>query len=189
MRRPLHALLLLPLLALPQALAAQKKGPPTAVLVRGPEAGQRAPDFSLPWATMETIGTEPFVLSRTLGQVVVLAFYPRDFTRTCTAEWQGLAAQRETLFGPDVTVVGISIDSLETHQRFAVSLSLPYMLLSDPSQQVARKYGAAGDDGVNRRAIYVIGKDGKVTWRDTQFNAIDPREYEALRKAVAEAQR
>jgi peroxiredoxin Q/BCP len=187
MRWPLHALLLL--LALPSQLTAQKKGPPTAVLVRGPEVGQRAPDFSLPGATMESIGTEPFVLSRTLGQVVVLAFYPRDFTRTCTAEWQGLAAQRETLFGPEVTVVGISIDSLETHQRFAASLALPFMLLSDPAQQVARKYGAAGDDGVNRRAIYVIGKDGKVAWRDTQFNAIDPREYEVLGRAVAEARR
>jgi peroxiredoxin Q/BCP len=159
------------------------------VLVRGPEVGRRAPDFSLPWATKDTIGTAPFTLSAALGRVVVLAFYPRDFTRTCTAEWQGLAAEREATFGDDVTVVGISIDSLETHQRFAASLSLPYILLSDPSQQVARKYGAAGDDGVNRRALYVIGKDGKVAWRDTQFNAIDPREYDALRRAVAEAKR
>lgn len=186
--RPRVAALLLAL-TLPPALSAQQKGPPTAVLVRGPEVGRRAPDFSLPWATKDTIGTEPFTLSRTLGQVVVLAFYPRDFTKTCTAEWQGLAAKRESLFGPDVTVVGISIDSLETHQRFAASLELPYMLLSDPTQQVARKYGAAGDDGVNRRALYVIGKDGKVTWRDTQFNAIDPKEYEALGRAVAEARR
>jgi hypothetical protein len=42
---------------------------------------------------------------------------------------------------------------------------------------------------VNRRAIYVIGKDGRVAWRDTQFNAIDPHEYEELRRAVAEARR
>lgn len=171
------------------ALVAQQKGPPTAVLVRGPDVGRRAPDFSLPWATKDTIGSEPFTLSRAMGQVVVLAFYPRDFTKTCTAEWQGLAAKRDALFGPDVTVVGISIDSLETHRRFAASLELPYMLLSDPAQQVARKYGAAGDDGVNRRALYVIGKDGKVTWRDTQFNAIDPKEFEALGRAVAEARR
>jgi peroxiredoxin Q/BCP len=174
---------------LPAVAIAQQKGPPTAVLVRGPDVGRKAPDFSLPWATKDTIGTTPFTLAGSLGRVVVIAFYPRDFTRTCTAEWQGLAAERQATFPDDVTVVGISIDSLETHQRFAASLSLPYMLLSDPTQQVARRYGAAGDDGVNRRAIYVIGKDGRVVWRDTQFNAIDPHEYEELRRAVAEARR
>ena len=180
---------LLLLAAWPVAVEAQQKGQPTAVLVRGPEVGHKAPDFALPWATKDTIGDTPFTLSRALGRVVVVAFYPRDFTRTCTAEWQGLAAEHGTTFSDDVTVVGISIDSIATHRRFAASLSLPYLLLSDPTQQVARRYGAAGDDGVNRRAIYVIGKDGRVYWRDTQFNAIDPRDYEALRRAVAEAKR
>jgi len=188
MTRRLASLLLLA--ALPAGVAAQQpKGQPTAVLVRGPDVGARAPDFSLSWATKDTIGATPFSLAQSLGRVVVIAFYPRDFTRTCTAEWQGLAAEREAILGDDVTVVGISIDSLETHRRFAASLSLPYILLSDPAQQVSRRYGAAGDDGVNRRALYVIGKDGKVRWRDTQFNALDPREFEALRRAVAEARR
>jgi peroxiredoxin Q/BCP len=189
MRRRRRPLLTLALAALPALLAAQEPDRPTAMLSRGPDIGQRAPDFSLPWATKDRVGAEPFSLSRALGQVVVVAFYPRDFTKSCTAEWQAFAAQRDSLFGPDVVVVGISTDSIETHQRFAKSLDLPYMLLSDPEQAVSRRYGANGGGGVNRRAVFVIGKDGKVVYRDSQFAALDPSEYAALRRAVGQARR
>jgi peroxiredoxin Q/BCP len=173
----------------PVALAAQELGPPTALVARGPDLGQRAPDFSLPWATKDRVGTEPFSLGRALGQVVVLAFYPRDFTKGCTAEWQAFAAQRDSLFGPEVVVVGISTDSLETHRRFAESLDLPFMLLSDPDQAVSRRYGANGAGGLNRRAVFVVGKDGRIAFRDSQFSPLDPGEYNALRRAVAQARR
>lgn len=165
------------------------KGPPTASVVRGPEVGQRAPQFALQWATRDTIGpvAEPFRLADNLGKVVVLAFYPRDFTRGCTAEFQAFAERREQLFGPDVVVVGISSDSLPTHQRFARSLDLPFMLLSDPDQSVSKKYGSAGEGGLNRRTVYVIRADGKVAWRNMEFIALDPKAYEELGRAVAAA--
>ncbi|MCU0620002.1 MAG: peroxiredoxin [Gemmatimonadales bacterium] len=169
--------------------AAQRKGPVTAVIVRGPEVGSRAPDFSLPSAVGDTVGAEPFVLSRALGRVVVLVFYPRDFTRSSSAEWQSFVEQRESLFGADVTVVGISPDSLETHRRFSASMGLPFPLLSDPDQAVAKRYGADAEPGYNRRALFVIGKDGRVRWRDYQFNALDPDEHEALRTAIGKASR
>ncbi len=182
-------LVLAALAAAPAALAAQQ-GPPTALLMRGPEVGRRAPDFALPWATKDTVGTAgaPFQLWKNLGRVTVLAFYPRDFSSGCTAELRTFTEQFESLFGPDVTVVGISTDSVETHQRFAASLGAPFMLLSDPSQAVARKYGANGDAAM-RRVVYVIGKDGKVAYRDLRFGALDPKAYEALRAAVREARR
>jgi peroxiredoxin Q/BCP len=184
-----RARLLLPLLlgVVTTPLAAQRTGPVTAVLVRGPEVGTRAPDFSLPWVVGDTIGAEPFTLSRALGRVVVLVFYPRDFTRSASAEWQSFVAQRDSLFGGEVTVVGISADSLETHRRFAASMGLPFPLLSDPDQAVAKRYGANAEPGYNRRALYVIGKDGRVRWRDFQFNALDPKEHAALREAIVKA--
>jgi peroxiredoxin Q/BCP len=177
----------------PTGIEAQEgqKGPPTAVLVKGPEVGQRAPQFALQWATRDTIGpvNAPFRLADNLGKVVVLAFYPRDFTRGCTAQFETFARDREALFGPDVVVVGISADSLPSHQRFARSLDLPFMLLSDPDQQVARKFGSAGSSGLNRRTVYVLGTDGKVRWRNMDFAALDPKAYEELGRAVSEARR
>lgn len=166
---------------------APRTSTPTAVIVRGPDVGQRAPQFSLPWATRDTIGTTPFRLEDNLGRVVVLAFYPRDFTRGCTAQFEAFAAQREQLFGTDVVVVGISPDSLPSHQRFARSLDLPFMLLSDPDQVVSRRYGSAIEPGRNRRTVYVLRPDGKVAWRNMEFSALDPKGYDELGRAVAAA--
>jgi peroxiredoxin len=84
-------------------------------------------------------------------------------------------------------VVGINNDSLETHARFAASLNLPFRLLTDKDQAVSKKYGSAGDEGTNRRTVYVIGKNGDVAWRDTQFRALDAKSYQNLRKAIAAA--
>ena len=108
-----------------------KKGTPTAVVSGGPQVGKQAPDFTLPWANKDGIGPadSPYQLWRDRGKTVVIAFYPRDFTRGCTAEMQTFADQYESLFGPDVVVVGINTDSLTTHNRFAGRLGLPFRLL------------------------------------------------------------
>lgn len=171
------------------ALAAQSPyDRPTAVVATGPQVGQRAPDFSLPWSSREVTGGDPwFSLSAHRGRVVVLAFYPRDFTSGCTAEMKTFADQYAELFGEGVVVAGISTDSLTTHRRFAEELGLPFQLLSDPDQAVARKYGSADANGNNRRTVYVVGKDGKVTYSDRRFGALDPKSYERLKEAVKAA--
>lgn len=178
------------LLAVPPTGAAAQAADdaPTAVLVGGPREGSKAPDFSLSWANSETIGTpeSPYELWRDRGKTVVLAFYPSDFTRGCTAEMQTFAEQYDTLFGDDVVVLGISADPLESHQRFAASLDLPFRLLSDPEQKVARKYGSNGDEHP-KRTVFVIGPDGRVRYRNLKFNALDPKDYSALGSAVQAA--
>ncbi len=171
-------------------LAAQAaNATPTAVIVGGPREGVKAPEFSLPWANKDTVGTagSPYELWRDRGKTVVLAFYPADFTKGCTAQMQTFADQFDTLFGPDVVVVGINADSLQTHRRFAASLGLPFRLLSDPGLQVAKKYGSAGDGGHPRRTVFVVGPDGRVTYRNLQFNALDPKHYSELGSAVQAA--
>ncbi|HJR50813.1 MAG TPA: peroxiredoxin [Gemmatimonadales bacterium] len=171
-------------------LAAQAAGAnPTAVLVGGPREGTKAPDFSLPWATKETVGTAdaPYELWRDRGKTVVLAFYPADFTKGCTAELQTFADQYDTLFGSDVVVLGVSSDSLESHKRFAASLDLPFRLLSDPDLKVARNYASNGDAGRAKRTVFVIGPDGRVRYRNMKFNPLDPKDYSALGSAVQAA--
>ena len=164
-------------------------GPPTAVLVSGPDVGRRAPSFRLPWANKDGVGPadQPYDLSLDRGKTVVLAFFPRDFTSGCTAEMRTFAEQYDSLFGPDVVVVGISTDSLATHTRFAASLNLPFRLLSDPAQDVAKRYAANDKSGYLRRVVYVIGPDGKVSYRNMRFNALDPKHYADLGAAVRRA--
>jgi peroxiredoxin Q/BCP len=178
------------LLALPLAgLAAQAADANlTAVLDGGPREGAKAPEFSLPWATKDTVGTadSPYELWRDRGKTVVLAFYPANFTKGCTAELQTFADQYDTLFGSDVVVLGVSSDSLKSHKRFAASLDLPFRLLSDPDLKVARKYASNGD-GRAKRTVFVIGPDGRIKYRNLTFNALDPKDYSALGSAVQAA--
>ncbi|MGH7580593.1 MAG: peroxiredoxin [Gemmatimonadales bacterium] len=171
-------------------LAAQAaKGTPTAVVVGGPNVGAVAPEFSLPWANREVVGPAdaPYQLWRDRGKTVVIAFYPADFTKGCTAQLQTFGDQYDSLFGEDVVVVGISADSLETHRRFAASLDIPFRLLADPDLTVARKYGSKGDGGRPRRTVFVVGPDGRVKYRNLQFNALDPTHYSELGSAVQAA--
>ena len=91
------------------------------------------------------------------------------------------------LFGEGVVVVGISADSLETLQRFAASLELPFQLLSDRDQRVARAFGSADRDGYNRRTVYVIDPGGRVVYADLRFRALEPASYRDLGRAVATA--
>ena len=158
----------------------------TVVLMGGPDVGKRAPDFSLPWANREGVGPveSPYQLASDRGRTVVVAFYPRDFTKGCTAQLQTFAEQYDSLFGPDVTLVGISTDSVTTHSRFAASLNLPFRLLSDPEQRVSKQYASKDSGGYNRRTVYVIGPDGRVRYRNMKFNALDPKAYSELRAAV-----
>ena len=174
-------------------LAAQSpppsRGEPTASFISGPEVGDDAPEFTLPWATRDSVGPSdaPFRLAHQRGKVVVLAFFPRDFTSGCTAEMRTFTDQYDLLFGEGVEVVGISVDSLTTHVSFASSLGLPFKLLSDPSQSVAKQYGSQGSQGTMRRTVYVIDPEGKVAYRNLRFGALDRRSYDELKAAVREA--
>jgi peroxiredoxin Q/BCP len=166
--------------------SAQRDSAVKAVLMGGPDVGKRAPDFSLPWASREGAGPveSPYQLASDRGRTVVIAFYPRDFTKGCTAQMQTFGEQYDSLFGPEVTLVGISSDSVTTHSRFASSLNLPFKLLSDPDQRVSKQYASKDSRGYNRRTVYVIGPDGRVKYRNMKFNALDPRSYSELRAAV-----
>ncbi|HEY3011693.1 MAG TPA: peroxiredoxin [Gemmatimonadales bacterium] len=185
------ALAALLILGAPVASAQDGKGQVRAVLRGGPDVGQRAPDFSLPWATRDGVGPveSPYQLASDRGKTVVVAFYPRDFTKGCTAEMRTFAEQYDSLVGPDAVLVGISTDSVETHGRFAASLGLPFRLLSDPEQRVSKQYASKDPDGYNRRTVYVVGPDGKVKFRNLRFNALDPKDYAELRAAVRSSTR
>lgn len=167
-----------------QEQPASRTSQPVARIVSGPGTGDVAPNFRLPWAAADSIGSmsDDFILQKHLGEIVVVAFYPKDFTSGCTAEMKAFAERFEELFG-NAVVVGVSADSLETHQRFAASLDLPFRLLSDPNQRVARLYGSNGEN-YPRRTVFVINREGRVTYRDMRFGALDATAYDKLKAAV-----
>lgn len=173
------------------AVAQNSSGSLRAIVHGGPDVGQRAPDFSLPWANKDGVGPieSPYQLASDRGKTVVVAFYPRDFTKGCTAQMRTFAEQYDSLFGPDVVLVAISTDSVETHGRFAKSLGLPYRLLSDPEQRVSKQYASKDPEGYNRRTVYVVGPDGRVKFRNMRFNALDPKDYSELRQAIRNSPR
>jgi peroxiredoxin Q/BCP len=179
------------LAAPPSTLAQDGPGKVTVRMQGGPDVGQRAPDFSLPWANRDGVGPveSPYQLASDRGKTVVVAFYPRDFTKGCTAQMRTFSEQYDSLFGPNVVLVGISTDSVTTHSRFASSLGLPFRLLSDPEQRVSKQYASKDPEGYNRRTIYVVGPDGRVKFRDLSFNALDPNDYADLRAAVRNSSR
>jgi peroxiredoxin len=172
--------------ALCSLLAAPLAGQnPSAFVVSGPEEGRRAPGFTLDAAGKDGPSDRPFDLSLQLGRVVVLAFYQRDFTPTATLELQTFADRYHDLFGDSTTVVAIGVDSVASHVSFAQSLALPFALLSDTGLRVARMYGSVRGDGYARYSVYVLGFDGRVRWRDMQFDPHRDGAYDDLKRAVA----
>lgn len=181
------------LVAIPLVPVTAQDSAPVTVRLRVSEevrVGRAAPQVLLPYATSEGVGPadQPFDLRKELGHVVVLAFYPGDFTPGCTAEWRALRDREQTLFGTDVVIAGISADSLDTHVRFARDLELPrrFKLLSDPRLEVARRYGLSSGDR-SRRAVVVVGRDGHVKYFDPAFAALDPQSYAQLDAAIEAA--
>lgn len=104
------------------------------------EVGQEAPAFSLPSQDGHTI-----TLADLHGKTVVLYFYPKDNTPGCTKEACSFRDRWAELQRAGVVVLGVSPDSLASHQKFADKFQLPFPLLADPDHAVAERYGAWGE--------------------------------------------
>jgi peroxiredoxin len=184
----LHTLAAMTLLAAPITVGAQSADAAPTIIVNGPEVGQVAPDFSASWADASGGRATPVKLSGLKGKVVVLAFYPKDRSSGCTAELTKFRDQYSTLFGQDVVVLPISADDIPSHVSWATEMKFPFPLVSDPHLNAASLYGSrSAGRPVANRTVYVIGKDGKVAWREMKFNALNEDAYSALAAAVAKA--
>ncbi len=100
------------------------------------QIGQKAPDFALQSAKGEIVRLSDF-----LGQKVVLYFYPRDNTPGCTRQACAFAQAYDGFKAKNIAVIGISKDSVASHQKFAEKYQLPFILLSDPEGKVIEPYG------------------------------------------------
>jgi peroxiredoxin Q/BCP len=121
---------------------------PTAAAKAGPKVGAPAPPFSLPSDTGNSIS-----LSDYRGKWVVLYFYPKDHTPGCTREAIAFEAAGPELAREGAVVLGVSRDSIPTHCSFKAKQGLRFPLLSDPTSDVHRLYGAYGQKMMYGKSI------------------------------------
>jgi peroxiredoxin len=153
------------------------------------DVGKIAPDFTLDWADSTGAITKPMKLSDLRGKVVVLAFYPADRSSGCTAELTKFRDEYTKIFGKETVVVPISNDSIASHASWAHDMKFPFALASDPQLTVAKQYGSWNPTRTfASRTVFVIGKDGKILWRNLKFPALNEDAYTELTAEVAKAQ-
>ena len=142
------------------------------------DVGALAPDFTLPSTQGE------ITLSKQLAAgSVLLVFYPGDDTPVCTKQLCDYRDNLDTFGDLGVQVLGINPQSLSSHERFADKRDLPFPLLSDSDKSICRAYGAIGLLGMTRRALVLIGTDGRVRWQRSDL-PIFHRSAAELRKVI-----
>jgi len=129
-------------------------------MAKGIKAGDKAPDFTLPSHQGGNVRLEDL-----LGKgPLVLFFYPKDNSPGCKKEVCAFRDSYEVFRDEGAEVVGISSDSLDSHQDFASGHALQYPLLSDADGEVRRRYGAVDLGGLPGRVTYVIDPHGVVRY-------------------------
>lgn len=123
--------------------------------------GTFAPAFSLPSQTESMVSLKDYK-----GKFVVLYFYPKDMTSGCTIEAHNFERDTAKYTALNAVVLGVSLDTVESHKTFCSKDSLNFKLLADPEGKVIAQYGVPvmtrGEAKFAMRDTYLIGPDGKV---------------------------
>ena len=148
------------------------------------EPGKKAPDFTLP----ADDGTK-VKLSTLRGKPVVLYFYPRDDTPGCTREACAFRDRKQDLAKQGATVLGVSPDTVESHEKFRDKHGLNFPLLADAQHKVAEKYGAWREKtrfgkksmGI-QRSTFLIDAQGvlRKVWKSVKVDGHDEQVIQAL---------
>ncbi len=128
------------------------------------KVGAKAPEFTLLSTDGDSVSLKSF-----RGKKVVLYFYPKDDTPGCTKEACSFRDHHQMLKRRDLVILGVSPDSVESHNKFRSKYNLPFTLLSDPDHKVASAYGAWGKkklygreyDGI-LRSTFIIDEKGTI---------------------------
>jgi peroxiredoxin Q/BCP len=130
-----------------------------------PQVGQTAPEFSLPSQDGSKVGLNDFK-----GKWVVLYFYPKDMTQGCTIEAHNFQTDLPKYDADKAVIVGVSVDTTDSHKEFCAQQSLTFKLLSDTDKKVVDTYGSLSPNGVASRNTFLIDPSGKVVKVWTRVN-------------------
>src|SRR5436309_5525469 len=138
--------------------------------ITNPQEGTAAPDFTTQNTTGKTVHLKDF-----RGKKLVLYFYPKDDTPGCTVESCGLRDQYQKIRELGAEVLGVSVDSTESHQKFTEKFHLPFPLLADTEKTVSKSYGVLNEKGTSsRRVTFLIDEHGKIL---KTFDPVKPAEH------------
>jgi peroxiredoxin Q/BCP len=129
----------------------------SSVAAELPQVGQPAPDFSLP-----SQEGGPVSLKQFQGKWVVLYFYPKDMTQGCTIEAHNFQQDLPKYNAANAVIVGVSVDSTDSHKEFCAKESLTFKLLADTDKKVVDQYGSLGNRGFASRNTFLIDPSGKI---------------------------
>jgi len=118
-----------------------------------PAVGSTAPDFTLSSQEGKQVSLKDF-----RGQWVVLYFYPKDMTPGCTIEAHNFQADQDKFTAKKAAIVGVSVDSVDSHVQFCTKENLTFKLLADPSHGVVDKYGSFGGMVASRNTFLIDPK-------------------------------
>ena len=128
------------------------------------KAGDKAPDF-----TAQNQNGETIKLSDYKGKKVVLYFYPKDDTTGCTAEACNLRDNYSDLKAKGYEVIGVSIDTVKSHDKFVKKYDLPFTLVADPDKKIVEDYGLWAEKSMygrkymgTLRTTFLIDEKGKI---------------------------
>jgi peroxiredoxin Q/BCP len=121
--------------------------------------GDRAPAFELPATGGSTVSLADFA-----GKAVVLVFYPGDDTPVCTKQLNSYSRDLSEFEALDAQILGISAQSVDSHEMFAGKHGLKFPLLADTDKAVAALYGTLGPLGFPRRSVFIIDKHGVIRY-------------------------
>ena len=123
------------------------------------KAGDKAPDFEGPTSDGSKLGLKDFVGKKN----VVLYFYPKDDTPGCTKEACSFRDNLQSVRKMGAEIIGVSLDSVESHKKFATKYKLPFPLISDKEKRIANAYGVLKETGTSAsRVTFIIDKTGKI---------------------------
>jgi mycoredoxin-dependent peroxiredoxin len=145
--------------------------------------GQMAPEFALKDQSMKEVKLADFRGKKP----VVLIFYPLDWSPTCTQEHACVVNEMKRFEQLNAQVLGLSVDSAWSHKAYAEKMHIEYPLLADfqPRGAVGTQYGVyLADKGITGRAIFIVGKDGKIAWAKNYDIPVVP-DVDEVAKALA----
>jgi peroxiredoxin len=148
--------------------------------------GAQAPDFSLAFATKDSLGSGDVSLSSFKGKNVVLAFYPADWSGGCTKEICTLRDNFAALSELNAVILGISGDYPYSHHEWAKYHTIPFLLLSDHRHRVSPVYHSYNEStGYNKRTVYVIDAQGVIAYIDLEYSTRDMVSFDKLKAALS----
>ncbi len=137
-----------------------------------PAVGSVAPEFTLPSQDGSQLSLKDF-----RGRWVVLYFYPKDMTSGCTIEAHNFQRDQSQYATKNTVVLGVSVDSIDSHKKFCAKEGLNFKLLADTQHKVSDQYGSLMNFGfahIAARHTFLIDPEGKIR---RAYTSVDPRKH------------